>query len=153
MQLINGIPNIIEGMAYYPHILVPNEAFGREMYEINLAIDDSTFEQFNDEGYIGLHHAGKKKFTPDPVITFQRFAYSHNGKPNKKPRLVDTENKDIDVAIGNGSRVKVMWKHSEYGKQNRVKRPELVAVQIVDLVPYESSGDNGFIDPETVEFD
>ena len=46
-----------------------------------------------------------------------------------------------------------MWKHSEYGKQNRVKRPELVAVQIVDLVPYESSGDNGFVDPETVEFD
>lgn len=150
---INGIPEIVEGTAFYPHILVPNEAFGREMYEINLAVSDEIFDLFQSQGYIGLHPAGKKKFTPDPVIVFQRFAFRKNGSPNPKPKLVDMENRPIDVALGNGSRVKVMWRHSTYksGGGGMIQRAELVAVQLVELVPYDNIGADD-INMEAVEF-
>ena len=150
---INGIPEIVEGTAFYPHILVPNEAFGREMYEINLAVSDEIFDLFQSQGYIGLHPAGKKKFTPDAVIVFQRFAFRKNGSPNPKPKLVDMENRPVDVALGNGSRVKVMWRHSTYksGGGGMIQRAELVAVQLVELVPYDDIGADD-INMEVVEF-
>ena len=49
---ISGIPEIVEGTAFYPHIFVPNEAFGRLMYEINLAVSDDVFDLFQSHGYI-----------------------------------------------------------------------------------------------------
>ena len=150
---ISGIPEIVEGTAFYPHILVPNEAFGRLMYEINLAVSDDVFDLFQSQGYIGLHPAGKKKFTPDPVIVFQRFATRKDGNPNPKPKLVDMENNPIDVAIGNGSRVKVMWRHSTYksGGGGMIQRAELVAVQLVELVEYAQEN-GGEFDLAAVEF-
>ena len=150
---INGIPEIVEGTAFYPHILVPNEAFGREMYEINLAVSDEIFDLFQSQGYIGLHPAGKKTFTPDPVVVFQRFALRKNGSPNPQPKLVDMENSPIDVLMGNGSRVKVMWRRSTYksGGGGMIIRAELVAVQLVELVPYDRVDSDG-IDMDSVEF-
>ena len=151
---INGIPSIVEGTSYYPHVLVPNEAFGRMMYEINLAVSDDVFDSFESQGYIGLHPAGKKKFTPDPVIVFQRFANRKDGSPNPAPRLVDMENNPIDVSIGNGSRVKVMWRHSSYksGGGGMIQRAELVAVQLVELVEYGEAGASADYDLAAVEF-
>ena len=150
---INGIPEVVEGTAFYPHILVPNEAFGRTMYEINLAVSDDVFDLFESQGYIGLHPAGKKKFTPDNVIVFQRFAFRKDGSPNPKPKLVDMENNPIDVALGNGSRVKVMWRHSTYksGGGGMIQRAELVAVQLVELVEYAQEN-GGEFDMAAVEF-
>jgi len=150
---INGIPEVVEGTAFYPHILVPNEAFGRKMYEINLAVSDDIFDLFQSQGYIGLHPSGKKKFTPDPVIAFQRFAFRKDGSPNPTPKLVDMENNPVDVSIGNGSRVKVMWRHSTYksGGGGMIQRAELVAVQLVELVEYAEVNDGDF-DMAAVEF-
>ena len=34
MKEINGIPSVIEGIAYYPQILVPNEKFKPAFYDL-----------------------------------------------------------------------------------------------------------------------
>ena len=63
------------------------------------------------------------------------------------------ENNPIDVAIGNGSRVKVMWRHSTYksGGGGMIQRAELVAVQLVELVEYAQEN-GGEFDMAAVEF-
>ena len=141
MNLINGIPEVIEGTAYYPSILVPNTKFEKHMFQINLAVSDEIWDMFRSQGFIGLHPAGKKGYTPDPVITFERFATRKDGvTKNQPPKLVDSDNEPIDVTVGNGSRVKVMWRHSQYaGGGGIINRAELVAVQVVELVEYSEA--------------
>lgn len=88
------------------------------------------------------------------MIVFQRFANRKDGSPNPAPRLVDMENNPIDVSIGNGSRVKVMWRHSSYksGGGGMIQRAELVAVQLVELVEYGEAGASADYDLAAVEF-
>jgi len=143
MTLQNGIPSVVEGIAFYPHILVANERFTPVFYEVSLAVSDETFDQFKSRGYVSCFPAGDRIFTPDPVITFRKFAYNKNGTPNPHPQLIDLEGKPVDVSIGNGSKMKIQWKHVEYkgGEKGIVKRPGLVAAQLVELVEY--SGESG----------
>ena len=140
---MNGIPSVVEGVAYYPYVTVPNERFQPAFYEVSVAVSDETFDQFKSKGYVSCFAAGQRNFTPDPVIVFKKFAYNNDGSPNKPPRLVDTEGKDVDLNVGNGSKVRVQWKHVEYkGKgKSTVKRPELVAAQVVELVEF-AGGDS-----------
>ena len=139
MREINGIPSVVEGTAYWAHILVPNTRFEPQKFELNLAVSDEVFQLFSDAGYYGCHAAGTKDFSPDAVVVFQKFAHSKDGTPNPSPRLVNGDNEDIDVALGNGSRVKVQWSHREYpmrGSGNMVLRAEPVAVQVINLIEY-----------------
>ena len=52
---------------------------------------------------------------------------------------MDQEGQNLDLNIGNGSKIRVQWKHVEYkGKgADKVKRAELVAAQIVELVEWD----------------
>lgn len=137
---INGIPSVVEGVAYYPYILVPNERFKPAFYEVSVAVSDETFDQFKSRGYVSCFPAGGRNFTPDPVIVFKKFAYNKDGSANKPPRLVDLDGNDVDVNVGNGSKVKIQWNHSEYGGKeggDKVKRPVLVAAQVVELVEWD----------------
>ena len=116
-------------------------------------MSDEVFQLFSDAGYFGCHASGTKDFSPDPVVVFQKFAHSKDGAPNDAPRLVNTDNQDIDVAVGNGSRVKVQWSHREYpmrGSGNMVLRAEPVAVQVLDLVEYGETGNGATAN--TLEF-
>ena len=122
MTTINGIPSVIEGVAYYPYILVPNDRFQPSFYEVSVAVSDETFDQFKSRGYVSCFPAGGRNFTPDPVIVFKKFAFNKDGSANKPPRLVDLDGNDVDVNVGNGS---------------KVKRPVLVAAQVVELVEWD----------------
>jgi|TARA_R110000744_G_scaffold351194_1_gene456986 hypothetical protein len=139
MKEINGIPSVIEGIAYYPQILVPNEKFKPAFYEVNLAVSDEVFDKFKSRGYKSCFPAGDRKYTLDPVVVFKKFAYNKDGSPNAHPRLVDAEGEDIDINIGNGSKIRVQWKHIEYkGKgAEKVKRAELVAAQLIEVVEWD----------------
>ena len=70
MKEINGIPSVIEGIAYYPYITVPNEKYKPAFYEVSMAVSDETFDRFKSRGYASCFPAGDRKFTPDPVIVF-----------------------------------------------------------------------------------
>jgi len=146
MQMINGIPQIIEGTAFWTSVRVPKPDFNGEknLYVVNLAVSDEIYQQFHDAGYnAGLKPAGRANYTEDPVITFQQWELGKGGRPNRKPRLVDKDLNDIDVLVGNGSRVAVQWRHSEYGEGGKFRRPILENVQVLDLVEYEGEISNG----------
>mgnify|MGYP005815573627 CR=1 FL=1 len=142
MNVQNGISSVVEGIAYYPYILVPNDRFQPAFYEVSLAVSDETFDQFKSRGYVSCHAAGERNFTPDPVIVFKKFAFNKNGTANVHPRLVDADGNDLDVNVGNGSKINIQWKHVEYKGKGKdvVKRAELVAAQVVELVEYNSDG-------------
>jgi len=53
MREINGIPSVVEGTAYWAHILVPNTRFEPQKFELNLAVSDEVFQLFSDAGYFG----------------------------------------------------------------------------------------------------
>ena len=142
MQNINGIPQVVEGVAYYSSVTIPKPDFNGEknLYIVNLAVSDDVFQKFQDAGYnCGMKPAGRASFTEDPVITFQQWELGAKGKPTRKPRLVDQDKNDVDVSLGNGSKVAVQWRHSEYG-DGKYRRPILENVQIIDLIEY--LGDN-----------
>ena len=122
MKTMNGIPSVVEGVAYYPYITVPNDRFNPAFYEVSVAVSDETFDQFKSRGYVSCFSAGDRNFTDDPVIVFKKFAYNNDGSANKPPRLVDTEGNDVDVNVGNGSKVRVQWKHCRIQGQRKVHR-------------------------------
>jgi hypothetical protein len=60
-----------------------------------------------------------------------------DGTKNPMPRLVDSAKNPIDVLVGNGSKVKVLYKAFDWtfaGKSGTSL--DLQAVQVLDLVPY-----------------
>ena len=48
MRMIDGIPQVLTGEAFYPHVKVPVPNFSgdRNGYEINLAVSDEVYEKF-----------------------------------------------------------------------------------------------------------
>tara|TARA_R110000796_G_scaffold67324_1_gene154335 strand:+ start:209 stop:688 length:480 start_codon:yes stop_codon:yes gene_type:complete len=143
MKMIDGIPEIIEGIAYYAHVDTPvadynesmNPGTGKFGWEVNVAVSDEVFLQFKQAGFnAGLHEAGSRKYTPDPVITFYKWASNFNGTANMAPIVVDTDKQRVDYKIGNGSRIAIQWAALSYGKVKKIKRPSMNAVQILDLV-------------------
>ena len=144
MRMIDGIPNVITGLAYWPKIKVPVPNFNgdRNGYEINLAVEDDVFQLFKDAGFnVGLFGPGSRKYTEDPVINFYLWELSNKGEKNPAPKLVDENKSPVDTTIGNGSKVAVQWRSSGgYGPDKRYKRAVLEAVQILDLIEYDSAG-------------
>ncbi len=152
MRMIEGIPQVVTGIAYYPHITVPVPNYGKTAngYEINLAVSDEVFQQFKDANFnVGLFESGRRKYTEDPVVHFYQWEKNaKTGKQNDRPKLVDSDMVEIteghplyDVKIGNGSKVAVQWRAANYGPERQYKRAVLEAVQILELEEYSPSGD------------
>ena len=144
MRMIDGIPQVLEGLAYYPHVKVPVPNYQQTAngYEINLAVSDELFQKFKDAGFnVGLKEAGRAKYTEDPVILFYLWEKNSKGAPNDPPMLINTDMEEIDVQVGNGSKVNVQWRSSgAYGPSKQYKRAILEVVQVVDLVEYAPQG-------------
>ena len=131
-------PNIVEGQVYYPHLVVPNLNYDKtaSWYELFLAVSDDVFYMFKQAGFSEsfLVAAGGKNFTPDPVIKFATWAHNSDGTQITPPIVVDKDKNPTDVSIGNGSTIAVQWARKEYGKVNKLVRPQLQAVQILNLI-------------------
>ncbi len=142
MRMIDGIPQVLTGEAYYPHVKVPVPNYQQTAngYEINLAVSDEVFQQFKDAGFnVGLKEAGRSKYTEDPVVHFYQWEVNGKGEKNAVPKLVDSEKNEIDVQIGNGSKVAIQWRAAVYGPNKQYKRAILEAVQVLELQEYGSS--------------
>jgi hypothetical protein len=120
----------VEGKAYWASITRPNTTFD-PVYQIDVAVDDITAKDFASRGVtIKEDERGK-------VLKFKRKVERQDGTANPMPRLVDAKKNPIDVLIGNGSIVKVLYKEFEWefaGKSGRSL--DLQAVQVLDLIPY-----------------
>ena len=120
----------VEGKAYWASVTRPNTTFD-PVYQIDLAIDDKTAEEFKGKG------VSVKQDERGSVVKFKRKVARSYGTKNTMPRLVDSAKNPIDVLVGNGSKVKVLYKPFEWkfaGKSGTSL--DLQAVQVFDLVPY-----------------
>ena len=120
----------VEGKAFWASITRPNTTFD-PVYQIDVAVDDITAKDFASRGVtVKEDERGK-------VLKFKRKVERQDGTASPMPRLVDAKKNPIDVLVGNGSMVKVLYKEFEWtfaGKSGRSL--DLQAVQVLDLIPY-----------------
>jgi len=137
----------IQGKAYWAAITRPNTTFD-PVYQIDLAIDDETADQFSAKGItVKEDERGK-------VVKFKRRVSRADGTDNPQPKLVDSSKNPIDVLVGNGSDVKVMYKEYDwnYAGKSGVGL-DLQAVQVISLIPYGEEFDkvDGFVATDSVD--
>lgn len=126
---------IVEGTAYWASVTRPNEKF-EPMWRVDLALSDKDAEDFKKEGF------NLKEIIVDDkpiknVLIFKRKVSKANGEKNQQPQLVDAEKKPLDKIVGNGSKVKVMYKSFDWNYKGKTgKGLDLQAVQVLDLVEY-----------------
>src|SRR6056300_242395 len=126
---------IVEGKAYWASITRPNEKF-EPMWRLDLAVDDATASEFQKQGF-SIGETSVDNETIKNIIKFKRKVSKANGDKNQQPQLVDAEKKPLDKIVGNGSKVKVMYKSYDWNYKGKTgKGLDLQAVQVLDLVEY-----------------
>jgi len=131
---------IVEGTGYWASIKTPNTTF-EPKYTINLVIEQSVADDFAGRGHT------IKQMNEGPALVIKRNVNGPNGMVRNAPRLIDVNKQDINLAVGNGSKVRVQC--SEYDwewKGNSGKGLDLQAVQIVELVEYRAEDGSEFFD-------
>ena len=132
---------VLEGTAYWAFVKTPNVTYD-PVYTVNLVVDSKTASDFEDRGFT------VKQMDEGPAIIIKRKVNGPNGMIRKAPILLDRRKNEIDVNVGNGSRVKVQYKEwdSVWNGKN-FKGLDFVKMQVLDLVEY----DNGDTDEFQVE--
>ena len=131
---------IVEGTAYWASITRPNEKF-EPMWRVDLAVDDATASEFQKQGFT-IGETTINDETIKNIIKFKRKVSKANGDRNQQPQLVDAEKKPLDKIVGNGSKVKVMYKSYDWNYKGKTgKGLDLQAVQVLDLVEYTPKED------------
>ena len=133
--------HIVSGKAHWASVLAPNTTY-EPVYSIDLELDDDTKSTI--EG-LGLTVKNKGGFD---FVTIKRKLYKKNGDERPAPTVKDSANNSWnDQLIGNGSQVNVKFATYDwtYAGKSGVGA-DLMAVQVVDLVPYGNSNDFESID-------
>jgi hypothetical protein len=131
---------IVEGTAYWASITRPNEKF-EPMWRVDVALSDKDAEDFKSKG-INLKESVIEDKTVKNLVTFKRKVSKANGDRNSQPTLVDAEKKPLDKIVGNGSKVKVMYKSYDWNYKGKTGVGlDLQAVQVVDLIEYQPKED------------
>ena len=131
---------VLEGPVYWASLSVPNSTFDPVTYQATLVVDQKTADEFEGKGF------KIKEIDEQPALFFRKYYNRPDGTTNPPVRVVDKAKNPLDVAVGNGSKVKIQYQprviENKYGIFNWL---ELQAIQVLDLVEYN----NG----ETDEFD
>ena len=131
---------IVEGTAYWASITSPNEKF-EPMWRVDVALSDKDAEEFKSKG-VNLKESVIEDKTVSNLVTFKRKVSKANGDRNSQPTLVDAEKKPLDKIVGNGSKVKVMYKSYDWNYKGKTGTGlDLQAVQVVDLIEYQPRED------------
>ena len=132
---------VLEGTAYWAFVKTPNVTYD-PVYTVNLVVDSKTASDFEDRGFT------VKQMDEGPAIIIKRKVNGPNCMSRKAPILLDRRKNEIDVNVGNGSRVKVQYKEWEsVWNGKNFKGLDFVKMQVLDLVEY----DNGDTDEFQVE--
>jgi len=131
---------IVEGTAYWASITRPNEKF-EPMWRVDVALSDKDAEEFKSKG-VNLKESVIEDKSVKNLVTFKRKVSKANGVRNSQPTLVDAEKKPLDKIVGNGSKVKVMYKSYDWNYKGKTGTGlDLQAVQVVDLIEYQPRED------------
>ena len=129
---------VLEGTAYWAFVKTPNTKF-EPTYSVNLVVDNETASDFEDRGFT------VKQMDEGPAVVIKRKVNGPNGMIRKAPDLIGRNLEELDVNVGNGSKVKVKYKEWESTWNGRqFKGLDFVKMQVIDLVEYnpEGSGDD-----------
>ena len=121
---------VVEGTAYWASVLTPNVNYD-PVYTVNLVVPDDVAQDFKDRGFT------IKEMNEGPALVIKRKVNGAKGRINAAPELLDRAKQPINVSVGNGSRVKVMYKEwtSDY-KGTTFKGLDFMKMQVLDLVEY-----------------
>ena len=131
---------IVNGTAYWASIKTPNTTF-EPMYTVNLVVDQAIADDFAGRGHT------VKQMDEGPALVIKRKVNGPNGMVRNAPRLIDQNKQDINLAVGNGSQVRVQCSEYEWeyaGKSG--KSLDLQAVQVIELVEYKAEDGSEFFD-------
>jgi len=130
---------LVEGVAYWASVTTPNTTF-TPVYTVNLVVDEEVANDFRSRGFT------VKDMEEGPALLIKRKVNGPNGMIRSAPKLLDKHKQPLNVAVGNGSKVKVQYKEWESTWNGTVyKGLDLQAMQVLDLVEYAS--------PDGAEFD
>jgi len=133
---------VVEGTAYWASIKTPNTRF-EPVYTVNLVVDEDTANDFASRGH------KIKQMDEGSSIIIKRKVNGPNGMVRVAPRLLDVDKKEVNYAVGNGSKVKIQY--NEYEGENKYgpyTGLDLQAVQVLDLVEYRSEDGAELLDGE-----
>jgi hypothetical protein len=121
-------------------ITSPNTMFTPHKYSVTVLTDEDTATKLEGLGLTQVRdRSGQPKYE-EPAFTFSRRAEKNDGTANPAPKLIDSDNNSLDVAVGNGSEVTVKIKPYS---NNFGSFAELIAVKVDNLVEYaEADSDN-----------
>ena len=115
-------------------------------YQINLVVDEETAEDFESRGF------KLKELEAGRSLLFKRKIDGPNGMVRQAPKLFDASKTEIDLLIGNGSKVRVQYKEwSSSFKGKDFQGLDLMAVQVLDLVTYDPDKPGDEFDVETAD--
>ena len=129
-----------EGIVKWASISTPNTRY-EPVYTVDLIVSDEVANDFASRGHkIKQHDEG-------PAIVIKRKVNGPNGMIRNAPRLLDQNKQDINLAVGNGSKVRVQCSEFEWeyaGKSG--KSLDLQGVQVIELVEYKAEDGSEFFD-------
>lgn len=124
---------IIDGTAYWASIKTPNTTF-EPVFTVNLVVSQDVADDFASKGHT------VKQMDEGPALIIKRKVNGPNGMVRNAPRLLDQNKQDVNLAVGNGSKVRVQFnEYSGEGKFGPYQGLDLQAVQVTDLVEYKSA--------------
>tara|TARA_R100001510_G_C7652316_1_gene210119 strand:+ start:1469 stop:1888 length:420 start_codon:yes stop_codon:yes gene_type:complete len=129
----------LDGKSMYANVSTPNRRFEPHKYQIVVLTDEDTANRLEGLGLKQVRTRDGQLKYDEPAFSFSRHANRKDGTPNAAPKLLDGEGNPLDVAVGNGSTVRVKIKPytGNYGTF-----AELMAVKVINLVEYDSEGDS-----------
>lgn len=126
---------IIEGTAYWASLTRPNEKF-EPMWRVDLSVSDEVAEDFRSKG-ISVGQTVVDEQTINNIVRFKRKVSKANGDKNQAPTVVDAVKQPLDKIVGNGSKVKVMYRSYDWNfKGKKGVGLDLQAVLVSDLIEY-----------------
>jgi|TARA_R100000458_G_scaffold20340_1_gene18088 hypothetical protein len=131
---------ILDGTGYWCSITTPNTKF-EPVYSVNLVVDEETANDFASRGH------KVKQMEEGPALIIKRKVNGPKGMVRPAPRLIDVNKQPLDVAVGNGSKIRVQYnEYSGTGAYGPYQGLDLQAVQVVDLIPYKNADGSEFFE-------
>tara|TARA_R100001086_G_C11654640_1_gene208379 strand:+ start:70 stop:489 length:420 start_codon:yes stop_codon:yes gene_type:complete len=125
------------GLAWWASVKTPNTKF-EPVYQVNLIVDRDTAERYRVEG------CTIREMEEGPALVIKRKVNGPNGMIRNAPTLLDKDGNDIDILVGNGSKVKVQFNPFEWEYAgNTGKSLDFQAMKILELVEYEGRSPDG----------
>ena len=131
---------IVDGTAFWASIKEPNTTF-EPMYTVNLVVDEETANDFSSRGHT------IKQMDEGSAIVIKRKVNGPNGMVRSAPRLLDQNKQEVNLAVGNGSKVRVQCNEYDWEYAGKAgKGLDFQAIQIIDLVEYKAQDGSEFFD-------